>query len=68
MLCIVPNSSRVGTPYFSSCSSVVGVLALSMVAVVMVSSGLSGGSNLANIDWNLLNVSGGIPLFSDMIL
>ena len=63
-----PNSSSVGTPYFSSCSSVVGVLALPTVSAVTVSSGLSGSSSFASIDWNLLNVSGGIPLFSDIIL
>ena len=65
---MIPNCSRVGTPYSASCFSVVGVLALSVVAVVMGSRGLAGGSNFANIEWNLWNVSGGVPLFSDMIL
>ena len=46
----------------------VGVLALPTVSAVTVSSGLSGSSSFASIDWNLLNVSGGIPLFSDIIL
>ena len=47
---------------------VVGVLALSMVDVVMGYRGLTGWSNSSNIEWNLWNVSGGVPLFSDMIL
>ena len=58
----------VSLAYITPCFSVVGVLALSMVAVVMGSRGLAGGSNFANIEWNLWNVSGGVPLFSDMIL
>ena len=57
-----------GTPYFSSCSSVVCDFALPTVSAVMGSSGLSGESIFDKIDWNLLKVSGGIPLFSDMIL
>ena len=38
------------------------------MSAVIGSTGLSGESIFDKIDWNLLKVRGGIPLFSDMIL
>ena len=68
MLPSLPSSSRLGTPYLSSWSSVSGVYLFSRSSRVIVLRGSGGRSMVIKIFWKDLYVRGGFPPFLSIIL